>query len=203
MSTTARSGSTIGSRTGERADKFIEVLQINIIVRVIVKALARRASRLAGLEAALKPGKIGQALASVGKPLYRFTPDRNLTFRVIASWKGVTGTDVGLVTEAGGSFATCGFFGVIGGEYLLYARKDPDSDKLRVKLCTFRQGESAEIETAALDAITTRLQLVTGDDPISPPEEIRFALCGLGTVMALSVSLLFLVTQRCHSVRRQ
>lgn len=137
------------------------------------------------------------------EPLYRFTPDRNLTFRVIASWKGVTGTDVGLVTEAGGSFASCGFFGVIGREYLLYARKDPDSDKLRVKLCTFRQGESAEIETAALDAITTRLQLVTGDDPTSPPEEIRFALCGLGTVMALSVSLLFLVTQRCHSVRRQ
>ena len=131
-------------------------------------------------------------------PNYR-PPDRALTFRVIASWKGVTGTEVGLATYAGGQ--SCGFFGEIGEEYLLYARTDPDPSKLWVSLCSFEREETAASDIAVLDTLTTRLELVAGDDPTFPPERVGLGLCGLGSFLASQFSMMFLISYRYHSIR--
>lgn len=118
-------------------------------------------------------------------PWYRF-PVRELTFRVIVSWKGVSSTNIGLVTSAGGF--SCGFYGDIGERYLIYAYEN--NCQLVVTLCSFWPEHAAALEMAELDSIADRIQLADGPEVICPPvESLLRGLCGNGIILGLLLSL--------------
>ncbi len=117
-------------------------------------------------------------------------PRRGLTFRVIASWKGITGTEVGARTDAGGSFTTCGFFSDIGQVSLIYGWTNPDTGELSLGLCSFVRGTGMDSDVDALDALVDRIELVDDVDPNYPPETFPQGPCGLGALQAIIASLL-------------
>jgi hypothetical protein len=97
---------------------------------------------------------------------------RAINLRVLRSWKGVTGTQVGVVTAATG--AACGLATDIGDQLVVYGSVREGDDRLRVSLCD-RTGllEGATGDADALDAMgITPLYLVPGPDPLYPPADL-------------------------------
>lgn len=114
--------------------------------------------------------------------------DRWVNFRVVASWKGVLGSEVGLLATAGGSFASCGFFGTVGEQYVMFLNTDESSGRYRVPICSWRGSEAAP----ELDSVTSRLVLSPGPDPFSPPLSV-VPLCGIGVPFATALMVPILV----------
>jgi hypothetical protein len=97
---------------------------------------------------------------------------RHLTVRVQKSWRGVTGTEVGVITEPLSS--GCGTPAVLGDELLIYATEYSSENRvLHVSACS-RSATGAEV-WEDLNEFTRLglkpLELVEGADPNYPPEE--------------------------------
>ncbi len=125
-------------------------------------------------------------------------PRRGLAFRVVASWKGITGSEVGAQTWVGGG--SCGFAGDIGEVSLFYGRTDPDTNELLIGLCSVVHETSMDSDIEALDALVDRIELVDDVDPNYPPETFPPGPCGLGALQAIISSLLGMAALR--SARR-
>ncbi len=129
------------------------------------------------------------------------TPFRWLDFEVLQSWKGVTGTQVTVITEPGGSFAGCGLWGSTGDAFLIFATVEPGGGQLEVPGCSWLNvGYGAEEAIVELEQLGNEpLTLIDGSDPEFPltSSAQRGGLCGSG-VLAFMLPLLFafLVAER-------
>ena len=121
-------------------------------------------------------------------------PRRGLTFRVVASWKGITGSQVGAQTWVGGQ--SCGFTGDIGTVSLFYAGTDSDTGELLISLCSVVDGTSMDSDVDALDALVDRIELVDDVDPNYPPVPFPPGPCGLGALQAIISSMLGMAALR-------
>ncbi|MHC4089265.1 MAG: hypothetical protein ACYSVY_03130 [Planctomycetota bacterium] len=116
---------------------------------------------------------------------------RRVNFRVLQAWKGVTGSEIGL--RVGTGLAVCHFWGEVGEQYLVYARKREtrfwweswgcySDDRLYTSACTTRwigslsqfvEHEIAELERLGIEPI----EFSDGPDtrypagPLGDPEE--------------------------------
>ncbi len=108
--------------------------------------------------------------------------DRNVVFRVLVSWKGVTDAEVSLVTIPCGNISSCGFFGDIGEHVLVLATRD--GSDLRLSGCSKISGPEAGDYAADLDRLTNRILNI---DPQSVPPPPRS--CGLGVLQFSLVGL--------------
>lgn len=110
-----------------------------------------------------------QSIRSLGQFGYRV-----INFRVIESWKGVTGEYVGIVTPD--NQALCGISPLDGQLLLIYTNSSGSSfgisdDELTVSLCSrgsIEKTSSADIEQFEILGIDT-LELISGPDPLYPP----------------------------------
>ncbi len=130
------------------------------------------------------------------------SPGRWLHFHVITSWRGVVGEEVGVVTDAGGSFLSCGFFGTVGDNYLIFGYIDPQHGRLSVSGCSGFAEQYAADDIVQLGEVANPLELVPGDDPQFPSIVGRVGplFCGAGGLAALACCFLSLVCAR--AVRR-
>ncbi len=127
---------------------------------------------------------------------------RAINFRVIQSWRGVAGTEVGVLTPA--SCASCGIDSEVGDRFVLYARVNPFEDnRLTISLCS-RTGlldgaldDVAELERLGIEP----LELDEGPDAMYPPANIHLALCGAGLVFSMACNLIGFVLLRFRSTR--
>ena len=110
---------------------------------------------------------------------------RKLTFRVLTSWKGVTGTEVGV-------FDTCPWFcgWDVGDQFVVYAWLRQADGVLCVDHCVMNDPGGArcgEEHIPTLDSLYNPIELTEGPDPRFPPHKPRDAahpqersLCGVG-----------------------
>src|SRR5262245_17266733 len=129
---------------------------------------------------------------------------RWLKFKVLRSWKGVTGTEVLVLTEAGGSFAGCGFWGEAGNWALILARTLPDGS-LEVPVCTWlpeSYGGREHIEK--LDEIgVPGISLTSGLDTNFAEIDVPARPCGTGIFEVCPLAALGLLVQRFVRTRRR
>ena len=119
-------------------------------------------------------------------------PLRWLDLRVIQSWKGVTGTEVRVFTEPGGSIAGCGLYGRTGDLTLLFADRGGHSGYLEVPVCSWISGYYLEESLAELAALgIDALELIEGLDPnyARTTGFLGLGLCGAGILPAMFVCL--------------
>lgn len=128
-------------------------------------------------------------------------PSRALNFHVSQSWKGVIGTEVGLVT--GSLSDSCGLGEDVGTELLVYAMRLDENGALYTWSCgvawfgRFQVGGNAEERIAEFARLgVAELELTEGADPLYPPSAISspiFPICGTGIGMAFMMSTLSLI----------
>ncbi len=118
---------------------------------------------------------------------------RSVNFDVLQSWKGVVGTEVGVLTSSGGS-AACGLDNAIGEKLLIYATTNADEETLMTGLCAVRLFDCpydgcqalAEEQIAEFSRLNIEeLALRDGLDPSYPPHDLSSdapgrTLCGTG-----------------------
>jgi hypothetical protein len=113
--------------------------------------------------------------------------------RVIAAWKGVTGTRVSVVSAD--NCGACGLEENPGDWVLIFARIDPGHGGLESSSCDSIRAERIDESVPQLDAVAARLVLEEGDDPRFPPAERCTPatrpgrLCGAGLAPAMLLSL--------------
>lgn len=137
-----------------------------------------------------------------------FVQSVHVDFVVHESWKGVTGSRMGLTTS--GDEASCGVDFQVGREYLVFAFASDDG--LSANLCAVKDVAAAEDELRALASDSFEdVALDPGDDRLFPPladgdsidpvsnQPAQAPLCGAGvpTMLMFIVSLCGL-----HSARR-
>lgn len=122
---------------------------------------------------------------------------RVINFEVVQSWKGATGTQIGILTEPGGSFAGCGLWGEVGDRFVIFANALTDQDGSLVTGCSrLRYGTPGATEyiSALEDLGIESLELVVGDDPSYPPYRLFGGIvCGVGTFGGMVASLVGLL----------
>jgi hypothetical protein len=102
-----------------------------------------------------------------GDPVWRY-----LKIRVEKSWRGVTGTEAGLVTDPVRS--TCAIEAVVGDEVLVYAGEVPDGSRmLYVDWCSrMLTGSDAWEDRSEFTRLGLEpLELTDGPDPVYTPKE--------------------------------
>lgn len=137
-----------------------------------------------------------------------FVRSLHVDFLVHESWKGVTGSRMGLTTS--GDEASCGVDFQVGREYLIFAFAS--DDRLSANLCAVKDAGAADDELRALAGdLFEGMVLDEGDDRMFPPfadldsidpvsnQPAQLSLCGAGvpTLLMFIVSLCGL-----HSARR-
>ena len=134
---------------------------------------------------------------------------RAINFEVIESWKGATGTQIGVLTEPGGSFAGCGLWGDVGDRIVVFANVLADRDELLVPGCAILPYEYATEYSSGLEELGIEsLELIVGDDSSYPPYRLfGGVVCGVGTFGGMIASLVGLLLlgagRRFYSCSRQ
>lgn len=124
---------------------------------------------------------------------------RDFHFVVSQSWKGVTGTEVGLITNSDGG--SCGLEEGVGAKMLIYASRFDGNGDLSTSGCSVLPFGCSECLQGAEDHIAefarlgiAELELTEGADPLYPPSAISsFPICGTGIGMAFMMSTLSLI----------
>lgn len=115
-------------------------------------------------------------------------------FEVYESWKGVSGSRVGVVTS--GDEASCGVDFQVGRTYLVFAFSS--DNHLAANLCAVKDSWAAEDELGRLgDGSFDAVMLTEGDDPDFPPvaersseyhesgQPVAATICGAGLPMMM------------------
>lgn len=135
---------------------------------------------------------------------------RSINFEVLQSWKGVVGTEVGIISLPG-SGGNCAFEYAVGEKLLVYAKVRADEGALFAGLCSARRLRLRDSEEPIVDFSHLgfeELALIDGPDPMFPPDDLSnlgstLALCGAGMEFfsLLSIVGLFAIPRVVSAVR--
>ena len=104
-------------------------------------------------------------------PKLRPSPDRHVTFTVLASWKGAPESPITLGTRPGGSYHTCGWWGPIGQQYLIFAsRDDHESNRLRVR--NYCHGDPVFVSESDIAYLDDNYGRILGAGTDSTPDSV-------------------------------
>lgn len=116
------------------------------------------------------------------EPIPRPPEYRQVNFEVTRSWKTVSRSEVGVVTEFGGSAATCGLMDPVGTELLVYASIDAETGQLKTDTCLVFSFDYEYDRTIAerhleefAQAGIVELELTPGPDPLYPSQPVDSA----------------------------